>query len=116
MTLLSTPIDFLKRFRILVVEFHSFHRVRNDYFLENIGIPVFEKLEKVFDVVHIHPNNIAQNVPFLNFYLPHALEITFHRKDRRKTTPTKISKFENSLDSDTVRGLKKVILDDQLFT
>ena len=116
LTLLSTPIDFLKRFRILVVEFHSFHRVRNDYFLENIAIPVFEKLERVFDIVHLHPNNDAQSIPFLSYYLPHALEVTFHNKERRISRPLLRQFIEHDLDNPTVQNKEDVIFDSKLFS
>ena len=69
-----------------------------------------------FDIVHIHPNNIAQSIPFSKYSLPHALEITFHRRNRRKVDPVKLSEFEHEQDSETVMNLKKVILDNQLFT
>jgi len=116
LTLLSTPINFLKRFRILVVEFHSFHRVRNDYFLENIAIPVFEKLERVFDIVHLHPNNDAQSIPFLSYYLPHALEVTFHNKERRISRPLLRQFIEHDLDNPTVQNNEDVIFDSKLFS
>lgn len=113
--LLATPIDLLKKFRIMAIEFHSFHNLRYQYNLDNIFFPVFRKILSEFDIVHIHPNNVAQNISFSKYTLPHALEITFHRKDRRKIDPIKLSEFEHELDSDTVMNLKKVILDNQLF-
>lgn len=113
--LLATPIDLLKKFRIMAIEFHSFHNLRYQYNLDNIFFPIFTKILSEFDIVHIHPNNVARNIPFSNYSLPHALEITFHRKNRRKVDPSKLSEFEHELDSDTVKNLKKVILDNSLF-
>lgn len=113
--LLATPIDLLKKFRIMVIEFHSFHDVRYQYNLDNIFLPLFRKMLSEFDVVHIHPNNIAQDIPFSKYKLPHALEITFHRKNRRKLDPFKVLEFEHKLDFDTDRNLKKVKLDHHLF-
>jgi hypothetical protein len=113
--LLATPIDLLKKFRIMAIEFHSFHNLRYQYNLDNIFFPLFTKILSEFDIVHIHPNNVAQNIPFSKFNLPHALEITFHRRDRRISSPTKLVKITNDLDFETVKGVKKVFIDERLF-
>ena len=113
--LLAAPIELLKKFRIMAIEFHSIHNVRYEFNLENIFTPLFKKLLAEFDIVHIHPNNAARNVPYSKFYLPHALEITFHRKDRRITNPTKSTNITTEYDFSTFPQLAKVTIDQRLF-
>jgi hypothetical protein len=80
-SLLSTPIDILKKFRIMVVEFHDIETWSQHHFL-NIVESVFEKILNEFVVVHNHPNNAMGSVNLNGFIAPRLLEITFLRKDR----------------------------------
>lgn len=100
--LLSTPTNFLKKFRIICLELHSFPNIRNPYFLNNLIIPMLEKLKSNFDVVHIHPNNVAPSVKFLKLSVPHAIELTLHRKDRQKHEPIKLANLSHPLDTETI--------------
>ena len=113
--LMATPIDFLKRFRILVIEFHSIPMIRNEFILDTIFLPIFKKITREFDVLHVHPNNVSINIPFLDLALPHALEITFLNKGRRLTPPILRSKFEHPLDAQTLANSEPVGLDVNLF-
>ena len=81
--LLSTPTETLKRFRIMVVEFHSFHKIANQEQF-TLMLKVFTKLLGIFEVAHVHPNNYGGSVFIRDFEVPRMLEITLLRKDRVK--------------------------------
>ena len=94
--ILESPIEILKQFRILVIEFHNL-----DHLLNPMGFQLiqwtFAKLLKDFAVVHIHPNNWRKPVEYRDISIPAVMEFTFLRKDRIK----KISKttcFPHPLD------------------
>jgi hypothetical protein len=80
-TLLCTPPDVLRKFRIIAVEIHNAQT-----WFTPLAWPVvttfFEKLLEDFYVVHNHPNN---NCPFIDadgVLLPTVFELTLLRKDR----------------------------------
>jgi hypothetical protein len=78
----STSDADLKRFRILVIEFHEIDRwIHKKYYYEIIE-PLFSRLFKNFDLVHLHPNNNGNVFKFKGKVIPKVLELTFHRKDR----------------------------------
>ena len=79
--LLQTPADLLRRFRIIVVEFHDLEFIFDDFTHDLIKL-VFLKLLTDFDVVHIHPNNCSPSKKYKGFEVPPMMEFTFHRKDR----------------------------------
>lgn len=99
--LLSTPANFLNKFRIICLELHSFPNIRNPLFLNNLMIPMLEKLKSNFDVIHVHPNNVAPSIKFLKLSLPHAIELTLHRKDRQKYSPIRLVNLRHPLDTET---------------
>jgi hypothetical protein len=80
-TLLCTPPDVLRKFRIIAVEIHNVQT-----WFTPLAWPVvttfFEKLLEDFYVVHNHPNN---NCPFIDadgILMPTVFELTLLRKDR----------------------------------
>lgn len=91
LSLLSASRDTLRRFRIMVVEFHSLPLSRVPYILERIYTPTMRKLLIDFDVVHVHPNNSVGTFLHCGTVYPDTLEVTFHRKDRAKRSPTQSS-------------------------
>jgi len=77
-----SPVD-LKRFRIIVVEFHYLDLWADNEYFDNYIWPVFNKLFKLFELVNIHDTNASYGGPKIhNFKFPAALEMTFWRKDR----------------------------------
>lgn len=100
--------ELLQKFRIIAVEFHSLDRLtRNKDYLKIFK--VFEKLQKYFEVVHIHPNNYCRVVNYQGFDFPLALEITLLRKDRI-TTKTAITKFPHPLDIANTTNRPDIVL------
>ena len=95
----DTPRATLKRFRILVIEFHGLEALCSKSGFEHLNL-CFMKLLKDFDVVHIHPNNCFPPVIYGEFYIPPVLEFTFLRKDRISERQL-YSNFPNQLDRTT---------------
>jgi FkbM family methyltransferase len=82
--LLDVSMDTLKKFRILIVEFHYFSKSLNPDLLLSRFIKIFTKLGTVFDIVHFHPNNCEEVFRLNKSWMPRVVEITFHRKERAK--------------------------------
>lgn len=82
--LLNTSEEILRRFRIMVIEFHGLDKISNSQVLSQVLLPVFSKIDKHFQCVHAHANNCCKNyiVPGTNINLPSLVELTFLRKDR----------------------------------
>ena len=77
----DTSNESLKRFRIIVIEFHKLDILLDKYGYQIINT-AFNKLLKNFSIVHIHPNNAATPVQYKGYELPPFMEFTFLRKDR----------------------------------
>jgi hypothetical protein len=100
----------LKRFRILVVEFHEIDRwIQRKYYLEVIE-PLFVRLFNLFDLVHAHPNNNGGVFKYKGKMVPNVIELTFHRKDRLIDN-LGYAKLPHKLDYQNVRGKKSIYLD-----
>ena len=80
-TLLCTPPDVLRKFRIIAVEIHNVQT-----WFDPLSWPVvttfFEKLLEDFRVVHNHPNNNCPFVEVDGILMPTVFELTLLRKDR----------------------------------
>ena len=96
--LLSTPLNVLTRFRIMVIEFHSLPLARLPYVLDRVYLPTLKKLLLNFDVVHVHPNNSVGTFAHSGIEYPDTIEVTFLRKDRRLKY-IKLDSVINELDS-----------------
>jgi len=79
--ILSTSRETLRRFRILVIEFHNLATIYDRMGLDLVSL-TFSRLLEDFEVVHIHPNNRIRPVTYKTFETPPLLEFTFLRKDR----------------------------------
>jgi hypothetical protein len=75
------PDAVLRRFRIVVVEFHGLHRLWN---AAHYGLArrTFDRLLKHHTCVHIHPNNYAGIRRKGAIEIPEVAEFTFLRNDR----------------------------------
>lgn len=80
-TILSMPEPLIRRFRIIVTEFHSVHLWWSRPFFE-ISRSAIRKILQTHAVVHIHPNNIGKLIVRQGVALPELPEITFLRRDR----------------------------------
>lgn len=82
--LLSASRETLRKFRIIVIEFHGLPRIYDRTGIELISL-AFSKLLTDFDPVHIHPNNNGATVKFGKFETPRLAEFSFLRRDRIKS-------------------------------
>jgi len=96
--LLTLSDDLLKRFRIILIEFHSLEELRSKAFFK-IASQVFEKLLQTHTCVHTHPNNCSGLISYKGFKIPKVLEFTFLRNDRI-SSPSFAKIFPHPLDAD----------------
>lgn len=99
----DTPVEVLKKFRILVIEFHELDLLVSKGGFELIRF-AFSKLLEIFSVVHIHPNNYRKPISIGEFLIPPYMEFTFLRNDRIGHIKKKVDKdfklsFPHHLDS-----------------
>mgnify|MGYP001169604746 FL=1 len=87
----SLDIYTLKKFRIILIEFHQLHYIFDSFTFRNIK-KVFDKLNKYFYCTHIHPNN---NPEFIvregNIIIPPVMEFSYLRKDRSNIIEQKLN-------------------------
>ena len=79
--ILSMSDDMLKRFRIIVIEFHTLDKLWNRHFFE-IASSAFSKILQNHTAVHIHPNNYRPVYRRSGVEIPRYAEFTFIRNDR----------------------------------
>jgi len=97
-TLLAAPEPLLRRFRVIVGEFHHLNQLWNaPYF--GIVSRVFAKLLRTHRVVHLHPNNRFPPFEHGGLEIPPLLEFTFLRRDRGDA-PVPVTAFPHPLDRD----------------
>ncbi|ACF42938.1 FkbM family methyltransferase [Pelodictyon phaeoclathratiforme] len=77
----DTSSEILRKFRIMVIEFHSMYALIDKFGWELINL-AFTKILKDFKIVHIHPNNCCRSIVYNKFEIPPVVEFTFLRKDR----------------------------------
>jgi hypothetical protein len=78
--LLHVTEKTLKKFKVLVIEFHNFESLHNISFLK-LYYSCFIKILKFFTIIHIHPNNFGKVVDLNNKKIPDIMEFTFLRND-----------------------------------
>jgi len=87
----SIDHEVLRRFRVLVLEFHGLHRaIYEPSVLFQICIPLFEKISRDYVCVHAHPNNCipyGHPIPGKQACLYELIELTFLRRDRFMLVP-----------------------------
>lgn len=92
----QTPIDLLKKFRIIIIEFHSLGMIFSNGGYNLVSL-TFKKLLDHFEIVHMHPNNCVEPISNGRFDVPPVMEFTFLRKDRVHSRHP-INDFPHSLD------------------
>lgn len=107
-TLLSMPDDLLKRFRIIVIEFHRLHHLWSAPFFR-LAASAFANLLQTHSCVHLHPSNSRTSIylqgveipplEILPWRSPRLMEFTFYRNDRFKPTGY-ARRFPHPLDRD----------------
>ncbi|PKA39748.1 FkbM family methyltransferase [Rhizobium sullae] len=109
---IDSSIETLRRFRIMVVEFHGMDMMFQAKSLKFLKA-IFEKLAGEFVVAHIHPNNCKTAVQRFGISVPPVMEVTFLRKDRVKPVRDgDVLLFPHELDRKNVPSKEDVILPD----
>lgn len=88
----------MKRFRIIVAEFHGLDQVWNKPFFD-LWSRVFDKLLQTHCCVHNHPNNYYRSIKRGGIETPFLTEMTFYRRDRL-VNPVLVTRFPHPLDRD----------------
>ena len=107
-TLLTTDDKLLKRFRIILIEFHYLEKLWDKDFF-SIADAVFKKLLSTHTCVHIHPNNCSGIHKYKGVKIPNVLEFSFIRNDRI-TSKEFQNQFPHKLDSDNLKNKASIIL------
>ena len=94
----TIPSSLLRRFRILVIEFHMLDQLF-DYPTFKLLAPVLDRLLSSHMCVHLHPNNCCGTVTRNGIEIPPVLEATFLRRDRAEPTGF-VTSFPHPLDID----------------
>jgi Methyltransferase FkbM domain len=107
-TIINMSSPLLKRFRIIIIEFHSLNKLWGNEFY-NMASQTFEKILQNHTCVHIHPNNYRDSIKIKGIEIPKLAEFTFVRNDRinKKFYQTK---FPHPLDFDNVETKKTMTL------
>jgi hypothetical protein len=106
--IINTPEELLSQFRIMVIEFHHLQKLF-DPFVFGLFSSCFEKLLRLFSVVHIHPNNCCGSVRRTDIEIPRLMEFTFLNK-KRVSSIEALRILPNKLDSKNVPQRKKLLL------
>ena len=107
-SLINMSDSLIRRFRIMVIEFHDLHCLWSPTFFE-LNQAVFDKILQTHICVHIHPNNSAGMVSRLRVKIPRVAEFTFIRKDRVKSKKF-ASTFPHKLDYDNDSRFRSITL------
>ncbi len=106
--LIDTPSETLRRFRIMIIEFHGMDMMFEKDVLGMID-GIFDKILRDFCVVHIHPNNCSPLFTVGNVAIPRVFEVTFYRRDRAVFDNAKLH-FPHRLDRKNVSEKRALIL------
>lgn len=106
--ILSTPIDLLASFRIIVIELHSLKRLF-DRFAFRVMQTFFDKLLSRFYVVHAHPNNNGGVFRHCGIEIPDLMEMTFYNRDRGGIGPVRRD-YPHPLDADNCPSRPSITL------
>jgi hypothetical protein len=94
----SVSESLMRRFRIIVAEFHELNQLWNNYFFK-VAAGVFDKILRNHTCVHIHPNNYAGVTQKNGIDIPQVMEFSFIRNDRVENSSYQKT-FPNQLDCD----------------
>jgi hypothetical protein len=101
-SLINMSDSLMKRFRVLVIEFHSLQKFWNPIFFDLTEV-VFDKILQTHSCVHIHPNNSCGVDYQFGIEIPRVAEFTFLRNDRT-TFENYQSQFPHKLDDDNTNN------------
>ena len=97
-SIISITNGHLRRFRLIVVEFHFLDQLWSRPFFD-VASRAFAKLLQFHTCVHIHPNNCCGSVDLDGIVIPRFAEFTFLRNDRG-VLPGYVESLPHPLDVD----------------
>lgn len=81
LVLLAASYKILSRFWIIVLELHCLQDLCKSRFLNLRFLPALKKLLEVFDIVHLHPNNVCGSTClFGDMEVLNVVELTLCRR------------------------------------
>ena len=113
LTLLTTNIDNIKKFRILVLEIHNIYAWSQKNFFDIVN-GFFDKILQYFYIVHNHPNNNDGLLNINGVEVHRTSELTLLRKDRTSLLGFR-NDFPNSLDRPNVISIPDLALPQSWF-
>ena len=97
-SILNMSDSLMRRFRVIIVEFHTLHHFWNPYFFE-LAQAAFDRVLQTHTCVHIHPNNCC-GIKYQNdIAIPRVIEMTLLRNDRVRLVDKPLA-FPHKLDYD----------------
>lgn len=110
--LVESDPALLRRFRVMVIEFHAMHRIFDSDGLALVR-DVFAKLSRDFAVVHMHANNCCGIAEWRGIGIPPVFEVTYLRRDRLPgdAAPDALA-LPHPLDRDNVPGNLPITMPD----
>jgi hypothetical protein len=106
--LLATSESLMKRFRIIVAEFHHLDCFWSEPFFR-VAQSTFDKILQTHTCIHIHPNNFSGSIQKGGLNIPRLMEFTFLRNDRVEDFSDQVN-FPNPLDSDNDATMATLVL------
>lgn len=106
--------SLLRRFRILVIEFHKLDWIAQPFVHRRIT-ECLAKLDRDFVPVHLHPNNAGGLHRIGPLLVPRALEVTYLRRDRCRSLEPQTN-FPHPLDRDNVTSKPSIVLPREFLT
>lgn len=83
-TLAAAPRDLLRRFRMIVIEWHHLPSILTKPRFMAPALAAIEALREEFVTVHLHPNNVSGTVEIEGQAIPRVVEATLLRRDRAR--------------------------------
>ena len=105
--LYESDINFLERFKCIIIEFHHFTEIINLLSLK-IYSDIFNKILKTHYICHIHPNNAGGKMFINGIDIPNVLEITFVNKKVAKYVKKIEYNLPHPLDKNNVQNHRPV--------
>ncbi len=81
-TLAAAPRQLLRRFRMIVIEWHHLPSILTKPRFSARALKAIENLREDFVTVHLHPNNVSGAVEIEGEMIPRVVEATLLRRDR----------------------------------
>jgi hypothetical protein len=106
--ILSASEALMRRFRIIVAEFHQLDQLWNRPFF-NFASHTFDKILQTHACAHIHPNNNEGSIKKDGLEIPPVMEFTFLRRDRIGHSSYQTI-FPHALDDDNISYMPSMVL------